>query len=167
MAFKVMADNSVSISASQDGAIYDVFAGHQNFIITDVGDEFSISTTDSSLQVTIGTGEAIISGRHITAQEENQITLPASATIYLCLRIDLTQTAGNEGQLIALTTQESMRDDNLNAGGTVCDLLLYTVQGDKASDCKTLSPCTPPTTVRNGVPPTTKLRPIGRHRFPS
>lgn len=128
MAFKVMADNSVSISASQDGAIYDVFAGHQNFIITDVGDEFSISTTDSSLQATIGTGEAIISGRHITAQEDNQITLPASATIYLCLRIDLTQTAGNEGQLIALTTQESMRSDNLNAGGTVCDLLLYTVQ---------------------------------------
>lgn len=128
MSFLVMADNNVNIKASQDGAIYDVFAGHQNFIIGEVGDEFEITTTDSSLEVSIGTGEAIISGRHITAQEDNQITLPASATIYLCLRIDLTQTAGNEGQLIALTTQESMRSDNLNAGGTVCDLLLYTVQ---------------------------------------
>lgn len=126
--FKVMADNNVNISASQDGAIYDVFAGHQNFIIGEVGDEFEITTTESSLAVSVGTGEAIISGRHITAQEDNSITLPASSTVYLCLRIDLTQTAGNEGQLVALTTDTAMRSDNLNAGGTVCDLLLYTVQ---------------------------------------
>ena len=152
--FKVMADNNVNISASQDGAIYDVFAGHQNFIIGEVGDEFEITTTDSSLEVSIGTGEAIISGRHITAQEDNTITLPASSTVYLCLRIDLTQTAGNEGQLVALTTDTAMRSDNLNAGGTVCDLLLYTVQTStngvsSSTDGRTITNATSGTTYKN------------------
>lgn len=122
-----MADNGVSINASQDGAIYDVFAGGQSFIIDQIGEEFLIETSESSLQVTIGAGEAIIRGRHITATADNQITLPASSTIYLCLRIDLTQTAGNEGSLVALTSEEAIQNGNLNAGQNVCDLLLYTV----------------------------------------
>ena len=122
-----MADNGVSINASQDGAIYDVFAGGQSFIIDQIGEEFLIETSESSLQVTIGAGEAIIRGRHITATADNQITLPASSTIYLCLRIDLTQTAGNEGSLVALTSEEAIQKGNLNAGQNVCDLLLYTV----------------------------------------
>lgn len=125
--FNVMADNTVNITASQDGAIYDVFSGRQNFIIEGIGTEFQLSTTTSSLQVTVGSGEALISGRHISATESNTITLPASSTLYLCLRIDLTQTAGNEGQLVALTTEGAMESGNLNAGDTKCDILLYKV----------------------------------------
>lgn len=125
--FNVMADNNQNITASQDGAIYDVFSGHQNFIIAGIGDEFELTSNTTSLQVSVGTGEAIISGRHISATQSNSITLTASTTSWLCLRIDLTQPQGNEGKLVALTSDEAIENQNLNGGGTVCDILLYKI----------------------------------------
>lgn len=126
--FSVMADNNQNITASQDGAIYDVFGGRQNFIIADIGDEFELTSNTTSLVVSVGSGEAIISGRHISATQDNSITLSASATLYLCLRIDLTQPQGSEGKLVALSSEEAIESQNLNSAGTICDILLYQIQ---------------------------------------
>lgn len=131
-----MADNGVSISASQDGAIYNVFAGNQNFIIQDIGDEFALTTQTDSLIIEVGSGEALLSGRHLTADAPNTLTIPANTKSYLCLEIDLTQTQGNEGTLKALT-EAQIKNDNLNAGGTVCDLLLYVIETDTNGVIKT------------------------------
>lgn len=123
MAFYVMADNGVSIPATRDGAMYHAFAGG-DFIIANIGTEFATTYNESSLILSTGTGEAVIGGRHITSDEDNEITLGASATYYICLRVDLSQTAGNEGMLVALTSEELLEQENLNNGGLVRDLLL-------------------------------------------
>lgn len=123
MTFKVMADNGVSITAAQDGAMYDAFAG-TNFIINNIANEYNVTFTDTSLELSVDTGEAIISGRHITSAEVNTLTLGANDTYYIALRIDLTQTAGNEGMIVALTSEDLLQTGNLNNGGTICDLLL-------------------------------------------
>ena len=119
--------NTILINAEQDGAANNVFVSGHDFIIKDIGDEFELTTSANSFQVSVGTGEGIINGRTIRADATNTITLSASTTSYLVLRIDLTQTYGNEGMLYALTSLASMQTDNLNSGGSKRDMLLATI----------------------------------------
>lgn len=121
MSFKVMADNSESISSSQDGAMYNVFAGNQDFIIGDIGNEMTVSTNTASRVATVGTGECVIGGRHVSAVGTNTITLPASSRGYLVLRYDLSSST-----IASLQTATTLEADNLNDGGTTRDLLLGT-----------------------------------------
>lgn len=126
MAIYVMADNNQSIPASRDGAMYNAFAGGKDFIIDGIGDEFALTYTASSLNVTLGTGEAVICGRHVAEVAENGITtnlrLEADTAGWIVLRIDLTMPAGTEGSLRAVNT---IVQQNINANGTIHDLPLY------------------------------------------
>lgn len=119
MSFKVMADNSENISSSQDGAMYNVFAGNQDFIIGNIGNEMVVSTNTASRIVSLGTGECIIGGRHVSAVGTNTLTLPASSSGYLVLRYDL-----SSSNIVTLTYTTTLKTDNLNDGGTTRDLVL-------------------------------------------
>ena len=119
MSFKIMADNGVSVSAKQDGALYNVALGNRNFIFKNIGNEFALSNV--GLVVSVDTGEAVVHGRHITAEEVNTITLPSNESGYLVLRVDLTQAIGEEAYLYATPTLSS---EEINWGGTINDLVL-------------------------------------------
>ena len=126
MALYGMADNNIQIPASRDGAMYNFFAGNSDFIIEGIGDEFEITYSATSLSITLGTGEGILCGRHVTEATENatntSIQLDANSTGYVVIRMDLTRPAGSETFLTAVSTP---RRDDLNGGGTIADLVLY------------------------------------------
>ena len=117
--------NTILINAEQDGAMN--FAMMKDVIFKDIGDEFEVTYSSTSLGISVGSGEGVIGGRTIRSDSSNTITLSASSVIYLVLRIDLTQTYGNEGMLYALTSLASLQDDNLNSGGTKRDMLIATI----------------------------------------
>lgn len=126
MALYGMADNNVEIPAKRDGAIYNTFAGNQDYVIAGIGNEFEIESSATSFVLTLGTGEGIICGRHVTEVTENgansMIQLEANSSGYVVIRMDLTRPAGTEAYF---TTVQVLERDNLNANGTVCDLPLY------------------------------------------
>lgn len=123
----VMADNDLKqITASIDGATYRVLAGGKDFIIGGIGQEFAITNTSTSLQVSIGTGEALLCGRTFKITSALNLTLSASTTVDVCLRIDLSQPSGSEGLLHANTPNIYTQQD-LNNNGTVYDFPLFRV----------------------------------------
>ena len=126
MALYGMADNNVEIPAKRDGAIYNTFAGNQDYVIAGIGNEFAIESSTTSFVLTLGTGEGIICGRHVTEVTENgansMIQLEANSLGYVVIRMDLTRPAGTEAYF---TTVQVLERDNLNGSGTVCDLPLY------------------------------------------
>lgn len=126
MALYAMADNGIDIPASSDGAMYNVMFGGQDFIISGNHNEMEVTSSANSFIVTLGTGEAVICGRHVVEITENgtntQLQLDANDSGYLVLRFDLTKPAGQETYL---ATTNILQNDDLNAGGSVHDLLLY------------------------------------------
>lgn len=119
MAFKTMADNGIDISARQDGALYNVACGGADFIIKGIGDE--LAYTVSGLNVTVKTGEAVIHGRHVTAEANNTLRLPTNSSGYLVLRLDLSQTSGNEAYLYATPV---LSKEEVNWSGNVHDVAI-------------------------------------------
>lgn len=119
MSFKVMADNNQSITSAQDAAMYNVFANNQDFIIGDIGAEMAVSHNAASLSVSLGTGEAVICGRHVSAVGSNALTLPANTSAKLVLRYDLL-----DSNIAKLATTQTLASGNLNDGDTTRDLLL-------------------------------------------
>lgn len=119
MSFLVMADNSVDISAKRDGALYNVANGNNDFIIKGLGQEMAISNV--GLNVTIASGEAVVHGRHITAEGDNTIQLPPNESGYLVLRIDLSRPVGEEAILFATP---SLSQEEINWSGVVYDMPL-------------------------------------------
>lgn len=115
------------IKAKYDGAIFNTFAQSKDYIIKDIGEEFECLYQGGSLDVQVGTGQAIIGGRGIVAEEINHLTLPANATIYLCLRIDLTQVEGQVGMLYANTSLEIQQGNLNDDGSAIRDLLIATI----------------------------------------
>ena len=126
MALYAMADNGVDIPAARDGAMYNVMVGGSDFVIDDIHNEMAITYSANSFIVTLGTGEAVICGRHVTEVTENGVNttleLDANESGYIVLRFDLTKPAGQEAYLASTNV---LNTDNLNSGGTVHDLLLY------------------------------------------
>lgn len=125
MALKAMADNNVNITAQEDARLYDYLAGQNaDYIIQGVGDSMAVSSTTTSLLVTLGSGEAVVQGRHLTNTDSTgvQLTLPQNTTAYLVLRLDLSQSLGNE---LSFISTPSIEDDDLNNAGVVRDLVLY------------------------------------------
>lgn len=122
MAIKVMADNNEPISAAQDGALYNVLAGGADFVIGGIGDELVFNSNATSLNATIGSGEGVICGRHVTVTgSATSITLGANSSGYIVLRYDLGQTGDNIVKLMAV---DSLRTENLNDTGAVHDLFI-------------------------------------------
>ena len=125
MALKAMADNNVNITAQEDARLYDYLAGQNaDYVIKGVGDSLAVSSTTTSLLVTLGSGEAVVQGRHLTNTDSTgvQLTLPQNTTAYLVLRLDLSQSLGNE---LSFISTPSLEDDDLNNAGVVRDLVLY------------------------------------------
>lgn len=126
MALYGMADNNLEIPAKRDGAIYNTFAGNQDYVIAGIGDEFEIVSSPTSFVLTLGTGEGIVCGRHVTEVTESgtnsMIQLEPNDSGYVVIRMDLTRPAGTEAYF---TTVQVLERENLNASGTVCDLPLY------------------------------------------
>lgn len=126
MALFGMANNGVIIPAQRDGALYNFLLGGQDYVFDGIGDEFEITPSGSSFVITLGEGEGVVCGRHVTEETSNgtnsMITLSANASGYIVIRVDLTQVPGSEAYLAAVTT---LRSDDLNNGGEVHDLPLY------------------------------------------
>lgn len=125
MSFNV-ANNGATIPAKFDGALRMTYGQGKDYIVEGVGSEFAITHSTSSLQVQVGTGVANICGRGMSADSSNTITLQANSQIWLCLRIDLSQTQGSEGMLYA-NTSSNIKTDNLSNGSGQHDLLLAVI----------------------------------------
>ena len=121
MAIKVMADNNEVINVAQDAALYNVFAGNSDFIIDGIGNEMIFNHNAASLNATLGSGECVICGRHVTITGTESITLSASSSGYIVLRYDTTQSGSN---IVRLRAVSSVRSDNKNNTGTIHDLVI-------------------------------------------
>lgn len=121
-----MANNNVIIPAERDGALYNFLLGNQDYVFEGIGDEFEITPSASSFLITLGTGEGVICGRHVTEETANSansmIQLNANSSGYVTICVDLSRPAGTEAYLRATPT---LQQDDLNNSGTVRDLPLY------------------------------------------
>lgn len=121
-----MANNNVIIPAERDGALYSFLTGGQDYVFEGIGDEFEITPSASSFLITLGTGEGVVSGRHVTEETVNNansmIQLDANSSGYVVIRVDLTKPVGTEAFLYATPVLSSQ---DLNNGGNVHDLPLY------------------------------------------
>lgn len=133
MAIAFMADDGQSITCAQDAAMYNVFAGNKNFVIDGIGNNLAVSYNASSLQVTLGTGEGVIKGRHFNVSgTDTNITLSASTSGKLVVRYDLSQSGSNVVKFMAVS---STIDQDINGSGTKSDLVLgsYTTSASGVS----------------------------------
>lgn len=121
-----MANNNVIIPAERDGALYNFLLGNQDYVFDGIGNEFEITSSSSSFLITLGTGEGVVGGRHVTEETVNNansmIQLDANSSGYVVIRVDLSRPAGTEAYLYATPTLVSQ---DLNNGGTIRDLPLY------------------------------------------
>lgn len=121
-----MANNGVIIPAERDGALYNFLLGNQDYIFEGIGNEFAITPSSSSFLITLGTGEGVVCGRHVTEETVNgansMIQLSANSSGYVTICVDLSRPAGTEAYLRETPT---LAQDNLNNAGTVHDLPLY------------------------------------------
>lgn len=121
-----MANNNIVIPAQRDGALYNFLFGDQDYVFEGIGDEFEITPSSSSFLITLGTGEGVVCGRHVTEETVNNansmIQLEANSSGYVVIRVDLSRPQGTEAYLYATPT---LSKQDLNNGGTVRDLLLY------------------------------------------
>ena len=121
MALKVMADNGELISASQDGALYDVLANGKKFIISGIGNNMSVGNSTTSLTVTLATGECVIRGRHITNTAPISLTLSANTTGVLVLRLN---SSNNTATFMSVADDARITNGNVNNASTTADLVL-------------------------------------------
>ena len=121
MAIKVMADNNQVINVAQDAAMYNAFAGNNDFIIAGIGNEMAFNRNASSLNTTLSSGECLICGRHVTVTGTESLTLSASSSGYVVLRYDTSQSGSN---IVKLMSVSSLRTDNINNNGTIHDLAI-------------------------------------------
>ncbi len=119
MALKVMADNGEQISASQDGALYDALGQSTSYVIDGMGNNLVVGYNAASLNVTIGTGEGVIRGRHVTNTANITLTLPANAYRYIVLRYD-SSTDTVSAMAVTSTTNGNIN----NSQSTTADLVL-------------------------------------------
>lgn len=107
-----------------DGAVYRLASG--DCICEGIGDEFVLGYNQSSLNVSVGTGQAVLCGNFFRMDEAENITLDASSTTYICLRIDTSKPNGFTGSVEKLTDAQ-IEYGNINGSDTVRDLPIYRV----------------------------------------
>ena len=112
------------ISSNIDGSVYAIAT--QDCVVGGMGDEFSITTSASSLSLTFTQGSvAVLCGNAFWLTADETVTLPANSTFNLCARIDTSKPNGQTGSFECLT-EAGMKNNNINNGG-VRDLVLYTI----------------------------------------
>ena len=119
----VMHDNGLEdITAKMDGAMHNLTLGNEDIVIGGIGNEFNITYSASSLNVSIAKGLAVACGRYFYSDESAEKTIPANTNYYLMAKIDLSQAAGSEG---SFSTGATPQTSNLNNNGTVYEMPLY------------------------------------------
>lgn len=112
------------IPCEVDGSVYSLISN--DCVIAGRGDEFTLNYTASSLIASIKKGsQAILCGNAFWITADESISMPASSTFYLCLRIDTSQPNGQTGSIVCLT-ESAMKSDNINEGG-IRDMALYKI----------------------------------------
>ena len=112
------------ISSNIDASVYAIAT--QVCVIGGMGDEFSITTSASSLSLTFTNGSvAVLCGNAFWLTTDETVTLPANSTFNLCARIDTSKPNGQKGSFECLT-EAGMKNNNINNGG-IRDLILYTI----------------------------------------
>ena len=112
------------ISSNIDGSVYAIAT--QDCVIGGMGDEFSITTSVSSLSLTFTQGSvAVLCGNAFWLTADETVMLPANSTFNLCARIDTSKPNGQTGSFECLT-EAGMKNNNINNGG-IRDLILYTI----------------------------------------
>lgn len=129
MAIQTLYDvgSTYQVTPKIDGGVFGT--GISDCVCKGIGGQFSITTSQSSLDVTISAGSmAIIGGGYfkLTGNSAVTVTLNASSTIYLCANIDLSKPNGSRGSFVQRTAS-NMESGNLNGSGTSRDLLLYVI----------------------------------------
>ena len=123
MALKLTTDGTTDISAAADGALYN-FKTNGDYVFRGIGSEFAATYSNTARLVTIGNGEGVCGGRHITEKKigdsNSQITLPTNSTGYLTIRME----PGADPDCYLWAGSE-LRHDDLNNGGTIRDLPLF------------------------------------------
>ena len=113
-----------TISSNIDGSVYAIAT--QDCVIGGMGDEFSVTTSASSLSLTFTQGSvAVLCGNAFWLTADETVILPANSTFNLCLRIDTSKPNGQTGSFECLT-EAGMKNNNINNGGII-DLILYTI----------------------------------------
>lgn len=128
MAIQTLHDtgSSYDIPSKYDGGVYATGIG--DAVCAGIGDEFTISYSQDSLNVTFDAGsQAVIGGSFFHVVSLEAVTLVANSTIYLCANIDLSKPNGSTGSFVQRTAS-NMQTGNINGSGTSRDLLLYVVQ---------------------------------------
>ena len=112
------------ISSNVDGAVYSVAT--QDCIISGMGDEFAVTTSINSLNLTFKKGcIAVLCGNAFWLTDDVEVILPANSTIFLCLRIDTSKPNGQKGSFKCLT-EAGIKKDNINNEG-IRDLAIYKI----------------------------------------
>lgn len=120
ISFKV---DDVQITAKRDRAMFNTFAGDNSYIVQNVGDELSVSSSVGSFVVTLGTGEAVICGGSMLSEGAgSELTLSENQSGYLVIRIDLSQTGTNICRFMSVP---NLVQENINDEGLIYDLPLY------------------------------------------
>lgn len=112
------------ISSNIDGSVYAIAT--QDCVIGGMGDEFSITTSASSLSLTFTQGSvAVLCGNAFWLTADETVILPANSTFYLCVRIDTSKPNGQTGSFECLT-EAGIKKDNINNEG-IRDLVIYKI----------------------------------------
>lgn len=131
MAIKVMADSggTITYSAAEIGSAFNTFASANDYVIEGNGQELAVTYSASSLEVTIGSGRAMLCGRLVSIDESEKLTIGAGLTdgVYIVLRVDMSRPIGSEGYY-TYVTKAQIKEENINAGGVQHDLVLGLVK---------------------------------------
>lgn len=125
-----------NVTAAADASLQSYFNLDGACIIGNRGDEFALTT--SGLKVTVGTGEALIQGRHVKISSPIEVPVPANADGYIVIEINLgnentssgepgTENYSVENNQVSLKYTSLPIQENLNDGGMIFDFDLAKV----------------------------------------
>lgn len=137
------------VTPANDASLFSALAGEANGVL-ERGDALSLST--NGLQVTVGTGQAIIKGRLVEIVTAEKITVPANTSGKVVITVDLTKknlTSGKVSdasyavdvqQVYLSTVVGSLVQEDLNNGGFIYQMPIanYTAVATTVSVNKTL-----------------------------
>lgn len=126
MSIKVMADNNIDIPAKMDAMNYNMSQGYSPYTIHPYAMN-SLNVSWSGLVATVQPGMCSVYGYTVLVLETETLTVPTNATGYVCLDVDLSQSAGKEGSIAFHT---NLKQDNLLVYGNFFSVPLLAITSD-------------------------------------
>lgn len=137
--------DKAKVTPESDAALYSYLAqgGLDNKVAS------GMTATSTGLNIYVATGKALVQGRWIAIQQQEQLAAQANATGYVCVTVDLTQintatgTPGTSDYMpvnnqLRLELVDILNQQNLNDGGLIYTFPIYSYTSTGAS--VTLSP---------------------------